>query len=130
MRLAIPVWNDRVSPVFDTAGRVLLLDLADGIEQARRPVEVAQATVPTERAMRLAELGVNVLVCGAISRPLASCLSAAGIILIPWVSGALEEVLRAYLTDRLSDPCWRMPGCGGRHRHGNVQAGPRGPRRS
>ena len=130
MRLAIPVWNDRVSPVFDTASRVLLLDLADGIEQARQLVEVAQARFSTERAKRLAELGVNVLVCGAISRPLASYLSAAGIILIPWVSGALEEVLRAYLTDRLSDPCWRMPGCGGRHRHGNVQAGPRGPRRS
>jgi predicted Fe-Mo cluster-binding NifX family protein len=130
MRLAIPVWNDRVSPVFDTAGRVLLLDLADGIEQARQLVEVAQALFPTERVKRLAELGVNVLVCGAISRPLAGCLSTAGIILIPWVSGALEEVLRAYLTDRLSDTCWRMPGCGGRHRHGNAQAGPRGPRRS
>jgi predicted Fe-Mo cluster-binding NifX family protein len=130
MRLAIPVWNDRVSPVFDTAGRVLLLDLADGIEQARHTVEVAQTSSPGERVKRLAELGVNVLVCGAISRPLASRLSAAGIVLIPWVSGALEEVLRAYLTDRLSDPCWRMPGCGGRHRHGNAQAGPRGPRRS
>ena len=130
MRLAIPVWNDRVSPVFDTASRVLLLDLADGIEQARQLVEVAQARFSTERAKRLAELGVNVLVCGAISRPLAGFLSAAGIIVIPWVSGALEEVLRAYLTDRLSDTCWRMPGCGGRHRHGNAQAGPRGPRRS
>jgi len=129
MRLAIPVWNDRVSPVFDTAGRVLLLDLADGIEQARHTVEVAQATYPSERAKRLAELGVNVLVCGAISRSLAVFLSAAGIIVIPWVSGALEEVLRAYLTDRLSDPCWRMPGCGGRHRHGNAQPGPRGPRK-
>jgi predicted Fe-Mo cluster-binding NifX family protein len=130
MRIAIPVWNDRVSPVFDTAGRVLLLDLADGIEQARHTVEVAQTASPGERAKRLAELGVNVLVCGAISRPLSGCLSAAGIILIPWVSGALEEVLRAYQTDRLSDPCWRMPGCGGRHRRGNVQAGPRGPRRT
>jgi predicted Fe-Mo cluster-binding NifX family protein len=130
MRLAIPVWNDRVSPVFDTAGRVLLLDLADGIEHARHTIEVAPTASPGERAKRLVELGVNVLACGAISRPLASCLSAAGIILIPWVSGALEEVLRAYLTDRLSDPCWRMPGCGGRHRHCNAQAGPRGPRRT
>ena len=130
MRLAIPVWNDRVSPVFDTAGRVLLLDLADGIEQARQLVEVVQASFPTERAKRLAELGVNVLVCGAISRPLAGFVSAAGIVVIPWVAGALEEVLRAYLTGRLSEPCWRMPGCGGRRRHGNAQADPRGPRRT
>jgi predicted Fe-Mo cluster-binding NifX family protein len=130
MRLAIPVRNDRVSPVFDTASRVLLLDLADGIEQARQLVEVAQATFPTERAKRLAELGVNVLVCGAISRPLAGFLSAAGIVVIPWVSGAPEEVLRAYLTDRLSNPRWRMPGCGGRHRRGTAQAGSGLPRRT
>jgi len=130
MRLAIPVRNDRVSPVFDTASRLLLVDLADGIEQARQLVEVAQTAFPIERAKRLAELGVNALVCGAISRPLAGFLSAVGIVVIPWVSGAPEEVLRAYLTDRLSDPCWRMPGCGGRHRHGNAQPGPRGPRRT
>jgi predicted Fe-Mo cluster-binding NifX family protein len=130
MRLAIPVRNDRVSPVFDTASRLLLLDLSDGIEQTRQTVEVSQTTFPTERARRLAELGVNVLVCGAISRPLAGFLSAAGIVVIPWVSGAPEEVLRAYLTDRLSDSCWRMPGCGGRHRHGNAQPGPRGQRRT
>lgn len=130
MRLAIPVRNDRVSPVFDTAGRVLILDLTNNIEQARHTVEVTQTSSPSKRAKRLAELGVNVLVCGAISRPLAGFLSAAGIIIIPWVSGALEEVLRAYLRDRLSDPCWRMPGCGGQHRHGNAQAGHRDPRRT
>jgi predicted Fe-Mo cluster-binding NifX family protein len=130
MRLAIPIRNDRVSPVFDTASRVLVLDLTDGIEQARQVVEVAQATFPTERAKRLAELGVNVLVCGAISRTLSGFLSAAGIVIIPWVSGAPEEVLRAYLTGRLSDPCWRMPGCGGQQRRGNAQAGFGRPRRT
>jgi predicted Fe-Mo cluster-binding NifX family protein len=114
MRLAASVWNDRVSPVFDTAGRLLLLDLADGIEQGRRVVEVAQASSPAERANRLAELGVNVLVCGAISRPLAGCVSAAGIALVPWVAGPVDEVLRAYLVGKLSEPRWRMPGCGAR----------------
>ena len=114
MRLAIPVWNDRVSPVFDTAGRLLLLDLADGVERGRQVVEVAQASSPAERAKRLAELGVNVLVCGAISRPLAGCVSAAGIAIVPWVAGPVEEVLRAYLVGKLSEPRWRMPGCGAR----------------
>jgi predicted Fe-Mo cluster-binding NifX family protein len=114
MRLAIPVRHDRVSPVFDTASRLLLVDLADGIEQARQLVEVAQATFPTERAKRLAELGVNVLVCGAISRPLAGCVSAARIALVPWVAGPVEEVLRAYLVGKLVGLRWRMPGCGAR----------------
>jgi predicted Fe-Mo cluster-binding NifX family protein len=126
MRLAIPVWNDRVSPVFDTANRLMLLDVANGVEQDRQLVDVAQASFPTQRARRLAELEVNILICGAISRPLAGLVSTAGIVVIPWVSGALDEVLRAFLTDRLSDPRWRMPGCGGRgqrHRRGRGPCG-------
>ena len=130
MRVAIPVWNDRVSPVFDTATCLMLLDLAEGAEQSRQLVEVAQTSFPTQRAKHLAELGVNVLICGAISRPLAGLVSAAGIVLIPWVAGPVEDVLRAYVAGRLSEPCWRMPGCGGAHRRREARGGPRGPRRA
>jgi predicted Fe-Mo cluster-binding NifX family protein len=130
MRLAIPVWNDRVSPVFDTASCLMLLDLAEGVEQGRRLVEVVEASFPTQRAKRLAELGVNVLICGAISRPLATCLAVAGIVLIPWVAGPVEDVLRAYLAGRLSEPRWRMPGCRGPRRCGDALGRPRGPRRA
>ena len=130
MKVAIPVWNDRVSPVFDAASCLMLLDVADGAEQGRQLVEASQASFPTQRASRLAELGVNVLICGAISRPLASFVSAAGIILIPWVAGPVEDVLGAYLAGRLSEPRWRMPGCGGPHRCREGRGCPRGPQRT
>ena len=130
MRVAIPVWNDRISPVFDAATCLMLLDVADGVEQGRQLVEVAQAPLPTQRTKRLAELGVNVLICGAISRPLATFVSAVGIVLIPWVAGPVEEVLRAYLAGRLSEPRWRMPGCRGPRRCGGAHGGARGPRRA
>jgi predicted Fe-Mo cluster-binding NifX family protein len=126
MRLAAPVLNDRVSPVFDTAGRLLLLDVADGAAGERQVVEIAQAALLTRRAKQLVELGVNVLICGAISRPLAGLVSAAGIVLIPWVAGPVEEVLRAHLAGRLSEPRWRMPGCGGQCRHGERRRHTRG----
>ena len=35
MKLAIPVWNSRVSPVFDTATQILVVDIDDG--QVRDP---------------------------------------------------------------------------------------------
>jgi hypothetical protein len=44
MRLAALTWNDRASPIFDTAGRLLLPDVADGIEQGRHVVEITQAS--------------------------------------------------------------------------------------
>jgi predicted Fe-Mo cluster-binding NifX family protein len=121
MRLAAPALNDRVSPVFDTAGRLLLLDVADGAAGGRQLVEIAQVSLPAQRVKQLVELGVNVLICGAISRPLAVLVSAAGIALIPWVAGPVEEVLRVYLAGRLSEPRWRMPGCENRYRQGKSR---------
>jgi predicted Fe-Mo cluster-binding NifX family protein len=116
MRVAIPTWNDRVSPVFDAARSVMVVDVENGVEQARRQ-ETLQEEFPTRRARQLAQLGVNVLICGAISRPLAALLAASGITLIPWTAGPVDEVLTAYLAGRLPDPRWLMPGCGGKRRH-------------
>jgi predicted Fe-Mo cluster-binding NifX family protein len=130
MKLAIPVWNDRVSPVFDTATCLMVLDILQGVEQGRQLVEIVQAALPTQRVRRLAELEVHVLVCGAISRPLAELVSSAGLVIIPWVSGPLDDVVQAYLADRLSHPRWQMPGCKLQHRHRDVRGAPRGPRRT
>ena len=111
MRLAIPTWNDRVSPVFDTASRLVLVEVEQGAEQGRRIVQVGADPYPTQRVRRLGELHIDVLICGAISRPLAELMSASGVLVVPWVSGPVDDILRAYLTERLADPCWRMPGC-------------------
>jgi len=111
MRLAVPIWNERVSPVFDTASWLLLVEVERGAEAGRQIVDMAMVPFPTQRARRLTDLHVNVLICGAISRPQASFVSAAGIEVIPWVAGPVEDVLRAYLAGRISKPCWRMPGC-------------------
>jgi predicted Fe-Mo cluster-binding NifX family protein len=125
MQVAIAVWNDRISPVFDTSNRLLLVDVEHGAERGPRiVVEIGGDSFPTQRARRLTELEVNVLICGAISRPLAEMVSASGVVVIPWVSGPVEAVLRAYLTKRLSDSRWRMPGCRGRWRHRYSPTGP------
>ena len=131
VRFAVPIWNDRVSPVFDTARRLVLVDIRQGKEQERQVVEIEADSFPARRARRLVELRVNVLVCGAISRPLAELVTMAGVMIVPWVTGQVDDVLRAYMAGRLGDSRWRMPGCrrnqtepgaGGAH-HGNSQDG-------
>jgi predicted Fe-Mo cluster-binding NifX family protein len=125
MRLAIPVWNDRVSPVFDAASRLVLVDVEDGAERARREEALPESFL-AQRAKRLAELGVTVLICGAISRPLAALLEASGINVLAWTAGPVNDVLQAYLAGGLPDARWMMPGCGGRgqrHRRGRGPCG-------
>jgi hypothetical protein len=58
MRLAISIWNDRIPPVFDAAGRSLLVGIEEGQEHERQ-VEVLSDTLPSRRIGRLTELRVK-----------------------------------------------------------------------
>jgi len=42
MKIAIPNWQGRVSPVFDVARDVLLVDVVDGLAQARTAVRMSE----------------------------------------------------------------------------------------
>ncbi|MBN2563281.1 MAG: dinitrogenase iron-molybdenum cofactor biosynthesis protein [Phycisphaerae bacterium] len=115
MKVAIPHWNGRVSPVFDVARHVLVVEVNEGVEEARWDVEF-NVEDPRRRAGRLTEVGANVLVCGAISWSLEMAVSAAGIRVIPQICGDVPRVLTAFIDGRLGQDTFLMPGCcrGGR----------------
>ena len=115
MRVGIPIWDGRVSPVFDTARRLMLCDVAKGAAGERREEDLPPG-MPQRRVARLKEVGTEVLICGAISRPLAGMIAATGVQVIPFVSGEVEDVLHAFSEARLGDPAFLMPGCRGRGR--------------
>ena len=130
MRIGLPTWAGTVSPVFDVARRLLVVDCETGGEVRRSEAALGETHV-LGRATRLARLGVEVLICGAISRPLEQALGSAGIDVIAHVCGDVDEVLRASLSGRLAGRAFLMPGCrGGRHgwRRGRRgrRPGPRG----
>ena len=113
MKIALPIWNGRISPVFDTARELLVVEAQDGKEIARSRQALDGSVLP-QRAARLAELRVDVLLCGAISRPMAGMLAASGIKVVPFVAGDVEEVVAAYLAGRFPEQRFAMPGCCGR----------------
>jgi predicted Fe-Mo cluster-binding NifX family protein len=114
-----------VSPVFDTASRLVVVEIGKEREIARFETDISEYFLPS-KSMRLTGLGIDTLICGAISRPLAAMITTAGIKLIPWIAGQVDEVLQAFLSNTLFDPRFIMPGCaspwgtgpGGRHRQG------------
>lgn len=115
MRIAIPNWQGRISPVFDVARDLLLVDARNGEEISRREVAVQTSNL-TARAKRVAELGPDLLICGAVSWPLEVMLNSAGVKVIQQVCGPVEEVLRAFLSGQLTERAFLMPGCCGRRR--------------
>jgi len=110
MKIAMPVWNGFVSSVFDFAHQLLVVDVQGREETSRLEVSLEQEA-PPQRVAKLVDLGVDVLLCGAISRPLASMLAASNVEVIPFVSGTVDEVLNAYLNGRLAEPQFLQPGC-------------------
>jgi predicted Fe-Mo cluster-binding NifX family protein len=118
MIVAIPVWQGRVSPVLDVAGQLLIVEIHGSVENTRRHEALPDET-PERRTQRLQSLGVETLICGAISRPLEALLAAGRIGVIPRICGDAEEVLQAFLSVRLQDDQFAMPGCCGRNRRRN-----------
>jgi predicted Fe-Mo cluster-binding NifX family protein len=114
-RIAVTVWNGRVSPVFDTAREMLLVDLSDGTETARHLAALG-GVCPAERTARLRELGVSTVICGAVSRPMAAWCATEGIRLVPFTAGDADEVIAAWIAGLLPDDGFRMPGCHGQGR--------------
>jgi len=110
MKVAVPIYGDYVSNVFDFAHRLLLVDIENGGETERCEVEIESRLLP-QRAEQLKTLGVDVLVCGAISRVLANMVTQSGIEVLPFVTGRVDSVLGAYMTGRLVRPEFSMPGC-------------------
>jgi len=81
-----------------------------------------------ERVNQLEALGIEVLLCGAISRPLERMIRASGVKVISCLRGSIDEIIKAYLEGGLSNARFILPGFSPasnrererRHRRGGV----------
>ena len=125
MRLAIPIFKSRISPVFDFSTKALIIDIEQGREVGRSEIDMGGLT-PHVRVERLKGAGVNSLVCAGISLTLQRMLVVAGLDVIPGIVGAVDEVLKAYKRVNLKEKRFMMPGLCRRCR---KRRGPLGGRR-
>ena len=119
MTIAIPVSQDRISPVLDTAARLLLVTRRRGKEVERK--EIVLNPLPAEAlANSVAELCVDVLLCAALSESLLRALEQRGVRVKSHLCGEVESVLRAFDCGQLRRDEFRMPGCWGQHLRGEC----------
>ena len=119
MTIAIPIAQERISPLLDAAARLLLVTCQRGKEVARKEF-ILNPQPPEELARSVAELRVDVLLCAALSQDLQRELERCGVRVLPHLCGETEAVLQAFCCDRLNRPEFRMPGCGKPHLPGGC----------
>ncbi|MFO7965404.1 MAG: NifB/NifX family molybdenum-iron cluster-binding protein [Desulfobacterales bacterium] len=115
MKIAFAHWNNRIAPVFDTARRIHIVETNGGAVIGEVEEELPEA-MTVLKVLRLVDLKIDVLVCGAISRSLHGHVSAYGIRVVPFVAGGLRKIIQAWLEGILMRDVFAMPGCRGRSR--------------
>lgn len=108
-KVAMTVWGNRISPVFDSAQTILLADIEDGKIVDRRREFLPRMVAPGLARM-VAEKGIDTLICGAISERPSQIIKQSGIKLLSFVGGNAENFLEAYAEGGPLE-LFRMPGC-------------------
>ncbi len=110
MIIALSVYNNRIAPVFDVASQLRVIKVCDGKvvgeEQFNLPVEK-----PLERAIKIHQLGVKLLICGAVSEEAKSFLDMYKIKTVAFIAGNIEEIISSWILKKFSAVDYSMPGC-------------------
>lgn len=114
MKVAVTVWEDRISPVFDASRRLLIAEI-ENTQVTNRSYMIFNPERPSNLAKTLEEFEVPVLICGAVSQIPANIIVSDGITLIPFIAGEVDRVLEVYAKGNSLEPTFVMPGC-----HGHI----------
>jgi predicted Fe-Mo cluster-binding NifX family protein len=122
VKVALTIWNGRISPVFDVCQEALVVEIESGAAVSSS-MHGLEGGTDLDRVGRLAGMGVETLICGAISRPLHRELLARHVDVIGFVAGEVDAVLAAFLAGRLAGRDFAMPGCRGLGRRNRCRRG-------
>lgn len=110
MNVAITIWGNRISPVFDSAQTLLVAEIRE-TQVVDRKIQRFEATMFSRSLGLLQQLNVQVLICGALCEGPVRLLECHGIEVIPFVTGEAEEILACYAQGEDLEK-FAMPGCG------------------
>ena len=114
LRVAIPIFRSRVSPILDSCTRIILIDIEHNQEIERSEIHLNGLSL-IERVSVLQKSSVKTIICGAISDMFQNMLQNVKIYMITGIAGEVEQVVGAYLSESLNDPQFYMPGLKANH---------------
>ncbi|NOX88132.1 MAG: hypothetical protein GXO77_03835 [Calditrichaeota bacterium] len=96
MRLAMPLWQNRVAPVFDTCSKIKLYDIEKGKIIGIETINLRNMSVG-QRLRAIYGQNVEVLVCNGVSLFYRACLQTHYIRVFPNIYGKEEQVLKSII---------------------------------
>lgn len=100
MKIAIPVFQTKISPRFDQTQEFVLLEMENGTITTRETLTTKDWSV-LDRMKHLVSLEVNTLICGGIDRASLQYLGFKGIKIYSWVTGEVEDAVSCFLSHRM-----------------------------
>lgn len=111
MNIAVTVWGNRVSPVFDSS-RNLMITSIEECAVAGREFKPFNPKDPTDFMQTFHQNQIDVLICGAITQTQSSMIEADSIRLISFVTGFADDILASYIENPDQISLFNMPGAG------------------
>lgn len=110
MKIAITVWGNRVSPVFDAASTLFIAEVRNRAI-LKKNYAAFNPAVPADLLSLLKKKGISILICGAISTKSAELLVENDIKLISFVTGNALKILDDFASKQTIEKTFMMPGC-------------------
>lgn len=110
MKVAITVWGNRISPVFDAASTLFVAHIKNRAI-IKKSYTSFNPTIPSELIKLLKKMQVSVLICGAISTKPADLIVENDIKLISFVTGNALKLLDNFARKQTIEKTFMMPGC-------------------
>lgn len=101
MKIAVPLFNSRVSPRFDFAARLMVITITDGKITGEQEFSMLHLD-QIKRISLLRDLGVDLMICGGISCFAERFIKGHGIEVVSLVQGEVKEVIDLFLNGNLS----------------------------
>ncbi len=98
MKIAVPLFGERISPRFDCAGEIIIVSTERG-RIVHRAKLLTGGMTSFEKIKKLKELNIDVMICGGIDKDSEQRLLQHGIDIKPWLCGDAKTLLKQFIKE-------------------------------
>jgi predicted Fe-Mo cluster-binding NifX family protein len=110
--VAVPVYQERISPLLDVAKKFAVFEIEKGEVKQKITLDIHTDDEP-QRFEKLKEMGVSVIIGGAVSCFVSEIIREKGIKLLSWITGPVDTTIELYIKDAIKPFRGEMPGTTG-----------------